>query len=46
MGSEFSEVEPGLEYRIERVIDSSMLTAHVGGAGLFATPSMFSPPRR
>ena len=40
MGSQFGDLKPGLEYRIERVVDSSMLTAHVGGAGLFATPSM------
>jgi len=40
MGSQFGDLKPGLEYSIERVIDSSMLTEHVGGAGLFATPSM------
>lgn len=36
----FDSVQPGLEYQIERVIDASLLTGHVGGAGLFATPSM------
>jgi predicted thioesterase len=35
-----SEVRPGLESRIERVIDASLLTRHVGGAGVFATPMM------
>ena len=33
-------VRAGLTGRIERVIDASMLTGHVGGGGLFATPSM------
>ena len=40
MESQFGGVKPGLEGRIERVIDASLLTKHVGGAGLFATPSM------
>lgn len=31
---------PGLESRIDRVIDASLLTTHTGGAGLLATPSM------
>ena len=35
-----SEVRAGLESRIERVIDASLLTRHVGGAGVFATPMM------
>ncbi len=33
-------MEPGLEGRIERVVDPSLLAPHVGGAGLFSTPSM------
>lgn len=33
-------VAPGIEGRIERVVDASLLTRHVGGEGLFATPSM------
>jgi fluoroacetyl-CoA thioesterase len=33
-------LKPGLESRIERVIDESLLTRHVGGAGMFATPMM------
>jgi fluoroacetyl-CoA thioesterase len=38
--SSFDSVQRGLEGRTEQVIDTSQLTAHVGGAGLFATPSM------
>ena len=33
-------VQPGLEGRDERRIDRSLMTMHVGGRGLFATPSM------
>ena len=33
-------VAVGTEGRTERRIDSSLLTRHVGGEGLFATPSM------
>ena len=40
MATSFDGVRVGLESRIERVIDASLLTGHVGGAGLFATPSM------
>jgi fluoroacetyl-CoA thioesterase len=36
----FESVTPGLEGRVERVIDGSLTTTHVGGKGLFATPSM------
>ena len=36
----FDSLKPGLEGRTERVIDASLLTGHVGGQGLFATPSM------
>ncbi len=36
----FDAVSPGLEFRMERVIDASLLTTHTGGAGMFATPSM------
>jgi fluoroacetyl-CoA thioesterase len=36
----FESVTPGLEGRVERVIDGSLMTTHVGGKGLFATPSM------
>jgi fluoroacetyl-CoA thioesterase len=40
VATSFDTVQPGLQARIERVIDASLLTGHVGGAGLFATPSM------
>ena len=33
-------VEPGLEGRSERQVDRSLMTMHVGGRGVFATPSM------
>jgi predicted thioesterase len=33
-------VEAGVEGRIERVIDETLLTRHVGGQGVFATPAM------
>ena len=38
--SEFQALRPGMEGRTERVVDGSLLTRHVGGAGLFSTPSM------
>ncbi len=31
---------PGLEGRLDRVVDQELVTRHVGGGGLFATPSM------
>jgi fluoroacetyl-CoA thioesterase len=31
---------PGIEGRLERVVDSGLLTHHVGGRGTFATPAM------
>ena len=40
VATSFDAVRPGLEARIERVIDASLLTRHVGGAGVFATPMM------
>ena len=33
-------LQPGLKGRTERVIDDSLLTRHVGGKGVFATPAM------
>ena len=33
-------MEAGIEGRTERVIDDSLLTRHVGGKGVFATPAM------
>ena len=35
-----SGVTPGLEGRIERVVDDRLITMHVGGKGIFATPAM------
>jgi fluoroacetyl-CoA thioesterase len=41
MAMSFDTVKPGLEGTVERVVDDSLLTQHVGGgAGLFSTPSM------
>jgi len=37
---EFGKVQPGIEGSIERVIDDSLVTSHVGGRGTFATPAM------
>lgn len=33
-------VQPGLGHRVERVVDGSLVTRHVGGEGLFSTPAM------
>src|SRR6202023_2804001 len=33
-------IEPGIEGRLERVVDGELLTKHVGGKGTFATPAM------
>jgi fluoroacetyl-CoA thioesterase len=33
-------IHPGLENRFERVIDEHLITRHVGGKGIFATPAM------
>jgi predicted thioesterase len=33
-------IEPGLEGRLERVVDGDLLTHHVGGRGTFSTPAM------
>jgi fluoroacetyl-CoA thioesterase len=33
-------VRPGLEGRLERVVDGELLTHHVGGQGTFSTPAM------
>jgi fluoroacetyl-CoA thioesterase len=38
--AEFDALQPGLDARTERVIDDELLTRHVGGSGLFSTPSM------
>ncbi len=33
-------IQPGLEGRLERVVEGELITRHVGGAGTFATPAM------
>jgi fluoroacetyl-CoA thioesterase len=33
-------IHPGLEGRLERVVEGNLLTHHVGGNGTFATPAM------
>jgi predicted thioesterase len=38
--ADFDALQPGLDARTERVIDDELLTRHVGGGGLFSTPSM------
>lgn len=33
-------IKPGLEGRLERVVDGELITRHVGGKGTFSTPAM------
>jgi len=33
-------IHPGIEGRMERVVEGNLLTHHVGGNGTFATPAM------
>ncbi len=33
-------IKPGVEGRLERVVEGELLTHHVGGRGTFATPAM------
>lgn len=33
-------IRPGLEHTIERTVDERLITMHVGGKGVFATPAM------
>jgi predicted thioesterase len=33
-------IQPGLEGRLERVVEGDLITRHVGGKGTFATPAM------
>jgi predicted thioesterase len=33
-------IQPGLEGRLERVVEGDLLTHHVGGHGTFSTPAM------
>jgi predicted thioesterase len=36
----FDGIRPGLEGRVERVVEGNLITKHVGGQGVFATPAM------
>ena len=33
-------IRPGLEGRLERVVEGDLITTHVGGKGTFSTPAM------
>ena len=33
-------IQPGLEGRLERLVEGDLITRHVGGAGTFSTPAM------
>jgi fluoroacetyl-CoA thioesterase len=33
-------IRPGLEGRVDRVVEGDLITRHVGGAGTFSTPAM------
>jgi len=33
-------IRPGLEGRLERIVEGDLLTHHVGGRGTFSTPAM------
>lgn len=33
-------IQPGIEGRLERVVEGELLTTHVGGSGIFSTPAM------
>jgi fluoroacetyl-CoA thioesterase len=35
-------IHPGLEGRVERVVEGDLITKHVGGQGIFATPAMIA----
>ena len=35
-----NRIVPGIEGRLERVVDDRLITMHVGGKGVFATPAM------
>ena len=38
--AEFEGIQAGIEGTIERDVDEQLLTSHVGGKGIFATPAM------
>jgi predicted thioesterase len=33
-------IQPGIEGRLERVVEGDLITRHVGGRGTFSTPAM------
>ena len=35
-----NRIQPGIEGRLERVVEGDLLTTHVGGQGIFSTPAM------
>jgi predicted thioesterase len=35
-----ARIHPGLQHSLERVVDEKLITTHVGGRGVFATPAM------
>jgi fluoroacetyl-CoA thioesterase len=37
---EFESIKAGIEGKIEREVDEQLLTSHVGGKGIFASPAM------
>jgi predicted thioesterase len=36
----FENLSPGVEGKLERTVEAELLTRHVGGKGIFATPAM------
>jgi fluoroacetyl-CoA thioesterase len=36
----FDGIRPGIEARLERVVEGDLITRHVGGKGIFSTPAM------
>lgn len=40
VGDEYESVTAGIESSVERLVDGELVTRHVGGAGVFSTPSM------
>src|SRR5216684_8623698 len=42
MVSASDRIQSGIEGRLERVVDGDLITTHVGGKGVFATPAMIA----
>src|SRR6266851_5242500 len=42
MVSDSDRIQSGIEGRLERVVDGDLITTHVGGKGVFATPAMIA----